>query len=84
MNAKAHINGNSPRDFVLAQEKLADAINQMQDALRTVRVDLFHGRNYQHLPEEARFDARQEDLLHFDTARRGLLQLEVFYAELVR
>jgi hypothetical protein len=56
----------------------------MDDALRAVRIGLMHGRNYQHLADDERFDARQADLEKLQKARQALVDITDLHAELPR
>ena len=78
LNTRPGINGNSPRDFDHARRDLGYAIEKVDAALRFIRVELTHGRNY------ASRDARQADLAKLQKAREAMLALIDLHHELPR
>lgn len=60
LNARPHINGNTPDDFQRVARMVARARHALFEARAELGLDVLHGRNYQHL--DAPLAARQEDL----------------------
>ena len=54
--ARPHLNGNDAKDFAAASEKIGNAAEEMETALRYLVGTPFHGRNYQsrHSPHLSR------------------------------
>lgn len=62
VNARPNLNGNTPKDFEDAANQLEEAIDAVEQALRTISGNILHGRNYQHIPDsEKNRDARMAD-----------------------
>lgn len=54
INARPQNNGNTVEDFTAAFYALGDAEKALAAALVSLRGNVFHGRNYQHLAEGIR------------------------------
>jgi hypothetical protein len=50
INARPHRNGSTPDHFKSASRDLMTAGAALLEAHRSLVLDVFHGRNYQHLP----------------------------------
>jgi hypothetical protein len=62
INARPHINGNSEDDFAAAMIAISNAYDGLAEALRKVRCNVTHGRNYQHLEANEALWGRQYDV----------------------
>lgn len=51
INATPNLNGNSEKDFFDAALQLSQAVTAVEEALANIRSNVFHGRNYQTIPE---------------------------------
>jgi hypothetical protein len=60
LNARPHINGNTPEHFAEAYVAVNDALMAVQKAREAVMANVVNGRNYQHLGAGA-FDMQQFD-----------------------
>ncbi len=80
IHARPNLNGNSVEDFKEHADDLDRYVCYLSDALCSVRVGLFHGRNYQTVDNPK--ESRQADLDKIDKLIGLLHQCEKFIYEL--
>lgn len=61
VRAKPGINGNSADDFEGHARAIFDSVADLEAVLRSA-MEVFHGRNYQHLPGAEAMSARNQDV----------------------
>lgn len=76
INAKPQLNGNPEKDFMDAALKLSQAIGQVEAALQNINANVFHGRNYQHIPEWQEAAARGGDDTQMKFAYEAVSKLQ--------
>jgi hypothetical protein len=87
MNAKPHLNGNTPESFVDAGLQLHTIAIGAKEGTRMALAEITHGRNYQHhYPKGHRLEpinsARSEDLARIAKIIDALDDLEAIGREL--
>ena len=84
INARPHLNGSSCKDFADAYGAINAAEEAIQDAMRELSMNVFHGRNYQHIGREttAHLEAQQADLTHMEDMRSMIRQLSRLRADI--
>ena len=80
MNAKPHLNGNSPESFLDAGDKLLTVASVAKTSMREALCEITNGRNYQ-LSEDAR-SARSEDLARIAKINAALDDLKAMAVEI--
>lgn len=82
MNAKPHINGNSPESFQDAGWKLHNIAIKSREQINKAIGEITHGRNYQHLTSDAVNVSRSEDLDRIGKIQDALNDLEAIAREI--
>lgn len=75
INATPNLNGNSDKDFMDAALKLSQAVTAVEEALANIQSNVFHGRNYQTIPEWQQRAARGGDDKQMEYARKDVERL---------
>jgi hypothetical protein len=73
IHARPGLNGNTPADFQKAASALQDAVAQVRAALRNIRGNCLHGRNYQTIADG--YAIRAIDLKALDEAMEATAPL---------
>ena len=84
INARANLNGNSTKDFTNAALRLSKALAEVDEALANVRANVFHGRNYQTVPEHQRVSARAGDDLQMKIAQDNVNDVLFLAKQIIR
>lgn len=75
INATPNLNGNSEKDFFEAAAQLSQAVTAVEEALANIRANVFHGRNYQTIPEWQQRSARGGDDMQMEQAQKDARSL---------
>ena len=75
LNARPHLNGNSPDDFRGAARALTGAAAALEPVLAEMRAEITHPRNYQHLPPEAAAGAQMADRDRLEALARARAEI---------
>jgi hypothetical protein len=83
MHARPNINGNTRADFERAHNNLTVAYVALSTALKDLRMDVLHGRNYQHLPPDEARAHLEEDLCTLTPLVVAMKQIERIQNDMV-
>lgn len=83
MKARPHINGNTKADFERAYNELTKAFVAASNALKALRMDVVHGRNYQHLPAAEARAALEEDMRSVQEIAQFMKRIERLQASML-
>jgi len=83
LNARPHLNGNSPESFQAAGLKIHEAATALELVMRETLGEITHGRNYQHLPPTTTSSAQLQDLACIAKITNALFSLKDLGVELV-
>lgn len=75
INARPNLNGNTSADFYQTAMNLELALDVVDKALADARGNVFHGRNYQTIPEWQQRSARSGDDLQMEYAYEAVKNL---------
>ena len=75
INATPNLNGNSEKDFFEAAAQLSQAVTAVEEALANIRANVFHGRNYQTIPDWQQRAARGGDDKQMEYAEKDVQRL---------
>jgi hypothetical protein len=82
MNARPHLNGNSPESFQDAGWKLHTIAKTAKTSMRDALCEITHGRNYQGVPCLTAKTARDADLARIAKINDALNDLEAMAQEI--
>ena len=82
INARPNLNGNSAKDFADAASQLNAMLDLVEDALKCVQSNVFHGRNYQTIPDWQQRSARAGDDVQMKAAWKNLSELRYLYQQI--
>lgn len=83
INATPNMNGNSEKDFVEAAVRLSQAVTAVEEALANIRSNVFHGRNYQTIPDWQHRAARSGDDLQMEYAQKDAQRLHALAKQIM-
>ena len=82
--ARPNMNGNSRQHFLAAATSLNKAANAAERAMHDLQMDVFHGRNYQTVPEVDQERARVNDDKLVAEAYQSIQNLKDLYEQVLR
>lgn len=83
IGARPQRNGNTKDDFAAAYKALTDARRAVDEAAKALRMNVLHGRNYQHLDHRQAHETHTEDLRRMGYLRVALVEMERFQDDII-
>lgn len=83
INARPQLNGNTVEDFTAAFYALTAAEKAVAEAIQSLTLNVFHGRNYQHLPVDLSWQANTIDRAEVEKLRTSLRQIAALKLDIV-